>query len=364
MGDKRTTDFNKELKQQLKSGLRIRRDTYSELITLLRQAEADIIQTLSNSPTKWETFYLTQLQQQIKSTLKEIEVRMASSIAEGANASWQAGVNLIDKPLMAGGAQINGLMPQISTEQLTAMRMFMVDRIKDVPIQIANKISGQLGLTMMGAQSVGETVTNIQNMFKNQGRSRALTIVRTELGRAFSVASHLRTTQAGEYLPGLRKQWRRSGKVHSRVSHDLIDGQVQPIEEPFKLGNGTTLMYPRDPRASAKETINCGCESLPWMEHWEMKTPGKKPFSTREKALNPRKAALSQEASDLSRTAYNAALVGGKHSGTLRRYRDVPTIEIQRGIRSLEKQIAKHQTWLTDPTLKVKSFYNLPGLSN
>ncbi|MCU7841913.1 MAG: hypothetical protein KZQ94_21390, partial [Candidatus Thiodiazotropha sp. (ex Troendleina suluensis)] len=217
MGDKRTKDFKKELKQQLKSGLRIRRDTYGELITLLRQAEADIIQTLSNSPTQWETLYLTQLQQQIKSTLKEIEVRMASSIAEGANASWQAGVNLIDKPLGAGGVQISGLMPQISTDQLTAMRFFMVDRIKDVPIQIANKISGQLGLTMMGAQSVGETVTNVQNLFKNQGRSRALTIVRTELGRAYSVASHLRMQQAVEHVPGMRKQWRRSGKVHSRV---------------------------------------------------------------------------------------------------------------------------------------------------
>lgn len=360
MVDKRSKDFNKEVKSQLKSGLRIRRDTYKELVSLLRQAEADIIKTLSSGPTEWETFYLTQLQQQIKATLKQIEGQMASKIAEGAAASWQAGVDLIDKPLQTSGVQVSGLIPQISTDQLSAMRLFMVDRIKDVSIQIANKISGQLGLTMMGAQSVGETVTNIQSLFKNQGRARALTIVRTELGRAYSVASHLRQTQAAEILPGMHKQWRRSGKVHSRVGHDLIDGQVKPVDEPFKLGNGTTLMYPRDPRAPAKETINCGCESLPWMEHWEMKVPGKKPFSTREKALNQRKAALSQEAVDLAIKAYNAALVGGKHAGTLRNYRNVRSGQIQRGIHSLEKQIAKHQTWLTDPTLKVKSFYNLP----
>ncbi|MEW8660790.1 MAG: hypothetical protein AB2603_20960, partial [Candidatus Thiodiazotropha endolucinida] len=231
MVDKRSKDFNKELKSQLKSGLRIRRDTYKELVSLLRQAEADIIKTLSNSPTKWETFYLTQLQQQIKAILKQIEVQMASKIAEGAAASWQSGLDLIDKPLQAGGVQISGILPQISTDQLSAMRFFMVDRIKDVSIQIANKISGQLGLTMMGAQSVGETVTNIQSLFKNQGRTRALTIVRTELGRAYSVAGHLRQTQAAEILPGLHKQWRRSGKVHSRVGHDLIDGQVKPVDE-------------------------------------------------------------------------------------------------------------------------------------
>ncbi|MCU7934122.1 MAG: phage head morphogenesis protein [Candidatus Thiodiazotropha sp. (ex Dulcina madagascariensis)] len=360
MVDKRTTDFNRAVREQLKNGLRIRRDTYAELVKLLREAEASIIQTLTSGPSEWETFYLTRLQSQIKSTLKEVEARAAAVVAEGAGASWQAGVNLIDEPLAAGGIRISGLLPQISTDQLAAMRFFMVDRIKDVPISMANKISGQLGLTMMGAQSVGETVTNIKNLFKTQGRARALTIVRTEIGGAFSVAGHLRKQQAGELLPGLRKQWRRSGKIHSRVSHDMIDGQVQPIDEPFRLGNGTTLMYPRDPRASAKERINCGCESLPWMEHWEMTTPGKKPFGSREQALNPRKAALSQEAADIWRMAYNTAATGGKHAGTLRRYRAVSTTEIRRGIRSLERQIGKHQAWLADPTLKVDSFYNLP----
>lgn len=360
MEDKRTTAFNLVVNAQLILGLKIRRDTYAELVKLLREAEASIIQTLTSGPSEWETFYLTRLQSQIKSTLKDVEARAAAVVAEGAGASWQAGVDVIDKPLAAGGIRISGLLPQISTDQLVAMRFFMVDRIKDVPLSMANKISGQLGLTMMGAQSVGETVTNIKNLFRTKGRARALTIVRTEIGRAFSVAGHLRKQQAGEYLPGLRKQWRRSGKIHSRVSHDMIDGQVQPIDEPFRLGNGTTLMHPRDPRASAKETINCGCESLPWMEHWEMTTPGKKPFGSREQALNPRKAALSEEAAGIWRTAYNTALAGGKHAGTLRQYRDIPSVEIRRGIRSLEKQIGKHQSWLSDPTLKVDSFYNMP----
>jgi hypothetical protein len=32
----------------------------------------------------------------------------------------------------------------------------------------------------------------------------------------------------------------------------------------------------------AGETINCGCESLPWMDGWEVATPGPREYSTEE----------------------------------------------------------------------------------
>ncbi len=47
-------------------------------------------------------------------------------------------------------------------------------------------------------------------------------------------------------LPGLRKRWRHSGKIHSRLTHDVADGQVQPVDEPFRVSGGR-LMFPRDP---------------------------------------------------------------------------------------------------------------------
>lgn len=289
MTDKRTREFNKARRAQLQDGMRIRRDTYAEIVRLLQEAERDILAALAAAPTDYQQFYLPQLLQQVRSQMARVAEISAGQIAQGANASWQAGVALVDAPLLAGGVQLSGLVPAISTGQLVAMRTFMVDRIKDVPIALANKISSQLGLTMIGSQSIGDTVGNIQKLFKTQGRSRALTIVRTELGRAYAVATHERMTQAVKVLPGLKKQWRRSGKVHSRVNHDAIDGQIRAIDEPFQLGNGVELMHPRDPKAPAAETINCGCEELGYMEHWKLSNPDRKPFSELEKQLNPRK---------------------------------------------------------------------------
>lgn len=368
MADKRTRSFNKARTTQLKAGLRIRKDTYAEIVRLLQQAEADIMAILAATPTDYQSYYLPKLQRQVREALARVNTQSAEVAGTGMDSSWQAGLDLVDQPLAASGVQIAGLVPALSTDQLVAMRTFAVDRIKDVSVKLANKISSQLSLAMIGTQSVGDTVTHIQRLFKSQGRSRALTIVRTELGRAYAVATHQRMEQARTVLPGLKKQWRRSGKIHSRTNHDAIDGQIREQDEPFQLANGVELQHPRDPAAPAAETINCGCEGLPYMDHWEVKHPERKPFSELEKQLNPRKAALSRANAAAQRQAYNQASLGGKHAGMLRQYVDKPSEQLRKGIASLERQIAKHQKWISNPSslprskLKVgiKSFYELP----
>ena len=92
-------------------------------------------------------------------------------------------------------------------------------------------------------------------------------------------------------LPGLQKQWRRSGKIHSRASHDRADGQGRPVVKPLDVA-GVQLRFPRDPRGPAKHSINCGCTSLPFMASWEVATPGRQPFTPTELAARPSRATL------------------------------------------------------------------------
>ena len=109
--------------------------------------------------------------------------------------------------------------------------------------------------------------------------------------RAIAAATQARQEQAAKALPGLKKQWRPSGKIHSRPAHDAADGQVRAVDEPF-LVNGVPLLYPRDPAAPAAETVNCGCASLPMMESWEVQVPGRRPFTAEELAASPAKRLL------------------------------------------------------------------------
>lgn len=293
MNDKeRNKAFKKERTQRIKDKAIIQRATYAELLQLLTVAQDEIQSTLRNSPSEWQAWYLPQLQQTITRAMATFSAGATAVISQAAGKAWQAGLDLIDNPLAAGGINIAGLLPEIDTKQLAAMRTFMTDRMKDIGATVAARINGEMGLVMIGTQTPGDAISNVATIIEKGGRGRAQTIVRTELGRAYATASHERQLQAATLLPGLKKQWRRSGKIHSRLAHDAVDGQIQPVDQPFIVG-GVPMMYPHDPKAPAAQTINCGCISLPFMDEWTVETPGKRPFTDQELALNPNKRNLA-----------------------------------------------------------------------
>ncbi|MDY6979213.1 MAG: phage minor head protein [Pseudomonadota bacterium] len=281
----RDRKFKKARTQVLRQKTRLQRNTLAEIDRLLKLARDQVDAALAAAPSQFEAWYLPQLQQSITQAMKELGDQGAQVVSKNMGTSWQLGLDLVDKPIQAGGIQISAVLPAVDTKQLQAMRLFVTDRMKDVGVQLANKINSELGLVAIGAKSTGDATGTIAGMLKTGGRSRATTIIRTELGRAFSAASHQRKQQAAEHLPGLKKQWRRSGKLHSRQHHDAADGQIKNVDEPFVLHGKrgrVTLMYPRDPAAPIGETVNCGCESLPYMESWEMQSPGRKPYEPEE----------------------------------------------------------------------------------
>jgi len=269
----------------------IQRDTMGELRRLLGQADRDIAALLAGQPSDFALWQLTGIRKSIARAMADLGDGLAGAGGTGMGKSWTAGIELVDRPLEAGGIRLAGLAPEIDTAQLVAMRSFMTDRMRDVGVKIAGRINSEIGLVAIGAKTPFEAIEAVAGLIEG-GTGRATTIVRTELGRAFSVAGQARMEQASALLPGLKKQWRRSGKTHSREAHDLADGQVVGVDEPFTI-NGASLMFPRDPAGPAQETINCGCTTLPFMESWEVAQPGRHPFSDDEVRLNPKKRDLA-----------------------------------------------------------------------
>lgn len=302
--------FKKAVKITASERAAIQKDTAGEVVRLLNLAGTEIEKKLKAQPSEYAAWYLPQVKKQIEQTLHQFGVDAGVAASAGQSKAWDAGQNLIDKPFAAAQVEIAAILPKLDTGQLLAMQTFLTGKMQDVALDTLNRVNDQLALTMIGSQGVGEAISGIQEVMGGISRRRAQTIVRTELGRAFSTASQLRSEQAAERVPGLKKQWRRSGKIHSRKSHDLTDGQVRPVDKPFILGTGkvspemesavgpTRIMYPHDPAAPARETINCGCISLPYMDAWAedgaLALPGKKPFSAEEIALNPLKQEIAE----------------------------------------------------------------------
>lgn len=311
MNDKEKAKAFRDLRaEQAKRRVLIVTDTRTEILRLLAQAEERVRLRLASQPGDAERWVLTDLQAEIRRTLTEFGDQAAARLSSTAGGAWSAGQDLIEEPLVPVGFRLAGVVPMLDTRQLVAMRAFMTDRIKDVGVQAVNKINTELGLVVLGAQPPAAAITRVADILGDGARARAINITRTELLRVYDTASQGRLIQAAGVVPDLGKQWRRSGKVHSRITHDLADGQVQPADKPYKLGNGVTLMYPHDPAAPAAETINCGCVSLPWKKDWEMATPGRRRYTEQEMQANPTKRDIQEQID--SGKSINELLAGGK----------------------------------------------------
>ncbi len=280
-----------EAKRQADLAEAIPEDTVREIIALLERALKEIRATLGGQPSEWQQHHLSLVKASVKSALDEFRRHADGRLSRDAMRAWYVGQNMVDEPLAAAGVAMRDALPTLNTRQLINTQTFLTDRITDISEQAIRRINGELGLVMLGVQTPGEVTTALTRIL-NISRSRASTIARTELGRLYEVAAFERRLQAKTILPGLKKQWRRSGKIHSRLTHDAADGQIREPDEDFIVG-GEALAHPRDPKGSAKNTINCGCSSLDYMDDWDVMHPGKKPFTAAELAANPLRRNLS-----------------------------------------------------------------------
>lgn len=88
----------------------------------------------------------------------------------------------------------------------------------------------------------------------------------TEVLRAHSVAQQEAFMQSPAVA---KKMWRHTGSYRNdpRRNHQDMDGQIVPVNEPFKLdgikGGTYYPMYPRDSSLPPEESINCHCITQP-----------------------------------------------------------------------------------------------------
>jgi hypothetical protein len=294
--------FEEAQLQRLRDRAALILTTDQAVIAQLRTARDRILGVLSSQPADWQVWQLSRLLQQIDAVLEGATDLAATAVDAGLRSAWQLGEAFIDKPLAAGGINVELQLPVLNTDMLLGLRQFAALRLKDVGVEAARKIANELSLVALGANTPYDAIKRVQQVLGAESPHRAATIVRTEVARAFAMSSHQRLLQASKLVPGgLQKMWRRSGKVHSRWNHDAIDGQTVDVEQPFlmpTLNDGTIeMMYPHDPTAPPGEVINCGCLAITAApKAWNVVTPGAKPFTQLELQQNGQKAALDQAA--------------------------------------------------------------------
>ena len=290
--------FEDAVSRHLQERARLLLVAQTQVLQLLVAAKARIIETLTGQPSDFQQWQLSRLLGQINDVLDGAMGQAGALFELRMKDAWALGEDLVDKPLAAIGHSVEMVLPQLDVGVLKQMQAFGALRLKDVGREASGKIGAQLGMVTIGGVSPFEAIKEVQKLLDNDSPRRATAIVTTEVSRAFALASNERLVQAAELVPELGKQWRRSGKVHSRWNHDLIDGQVVGAKDKFSVpnpGGGIDKMNcPHDPNAPIEQVIHCGCVMLPWKTNWKVKTPKAQPFIEKELAMDGRKAALDQ----------------------------------------------------------------------
>ena len=294
-------------------------ETDAALAALIDAAVGRITAQLAAQPTDYALWVLPRLMDGIRRVADELALQAAARSSDGIRAAWALGERAVDAPIAAADAAVQATTPTAtpaaaptaappvaapplapvdtaaglgapSARQVLAMQHFTTEKIKDATADVVRRVNTELGQVVLGVQTPFQAMARVAKVLPERSGSSIRAIVTHQLAQAFNTASFQSLVRQAERDPAIKKQWRRSGKIHSRANHDAADGQVQEVRMPFELlpGDGrgelVRIMYPVEPGAPLKETINCGCVCLPWKSTWKMKRPGAVPMTDAERA--------------------------------------------------------------------------------
>lgn len=111
----------------------------------------------------------------------------------------------------------------------------------------------RISRNLESGMTVAEARAAIRRILNTRGYAER--IARTESLTALERGSFEASRSLGVRM---KKQWvsREDGNV--RPDHAAANGQEQELDTPFRVG-GTSMMYPGDPSAPARQTVNCRC---------------------------------------------------------------------------------------------------------
>lgn len=187
---------------------------------------------------------------------------------------FEVGVDKVDLPVRASGMEIR--LPEPSLSILQASQRATVGLITGLSRDAREQIKREILLGANGGKTPFEVIEEVGRNLEDPSvfgtiANRAEVITRTEIGRVQSIATQVRQEEAARIVAGLKKQWWAS--FVGRQNHMAIHRQIRDVDEPFDIPAAgrvakEQLMFPRDPNGSAANTINCGCQSLPYKEDW------------------------------------------------------------------------------------------------
>jgi hypothetical protein len=234
-------------------------------LALLERARRDIAARLLEVPaSSWTAVHLMQLQEGIRRTTVQVLRRYQRELDEVLEQAARLGADLGATPALLGAEVSPAFVSRRLIEVLQGYSATLVTRLS---AYARARIDLALNRVALGISTPHEAILEIAGELTSPSTFRTLmaraeAIVRTEVNRAFSVATQARLSQVAGETPGLKKQWLTAGDARVRPTHVMVEGAVVGANERFIVG-GYQALYPRDPVLPARESVNCRCRVVP-----------------------------------------------------------------------------------------------------
>lgn len=128
-------------------------------------------------------------------------------------------------------------------------------RITSVTETTRQQIVNQIKIGQQAGEGVDAIARRISGNIPLISRQRGALIARTETHGAANYGADGAARATGL---DVRKEWVSAADERTRPTHADADGQVVPMDQPFRVG-GELLMFPGDPAGSSANIINCRC---------------------------------------------------------------------------------------------------------
>jgi hypothetical protein len=263
--DKRA--YSRKIAELVRQQRDLEKDTLRRMIMLLREMRAQIAADLLDAGS-FDAYRLQQLSGNLGRLTADLERDLGRALGLGVQDAYSLGGRSVIEPLQAAG--FRAVYYQPSQTQVGILMDYSADLVRGLTGNMLASLNTQLRLAALGQRTPFDAMQELTRILGTNGRSefggvayRAERIIRTDLQRAYNIASHTQQQQAAETIPGLLKRWLHSGNsVHPRQDHIRI--HYETLANPIPVGQAYSngMMYPLDPAGSAKDTINCGCRQV------------------------------------------------------------------------------------------------------
>ncbi len=215
----------------------------------------------------------TAIGKEIESLTQKNDILMQGSTADVLQSSYDENGADIQSALNRGlGENINLQFGGLNTKAVEAIvkNPLYTTAIED------NASTALVELKREIAQGIinGESYFKISNRIQDRigiAANKALTIARTEAGKAYSEGQVKAHEEAEELGVVMHKVWVSTLDMRTRDSHQHMDQQVADDEGFFKLPGGYKVKAPRL-GGPAKEVVNCRCRMINVVDGYEPAT--------------------------------------------------------------------------------------------